>query len=431
DPIVENGERQVKGACFSYVEPATPAAPRLVHASPEVADLIGLNAEEVNSEDFLKVFTGAELIADTKPYAMCYGGHQFGGWAGQLGDGRAINLAQVEHKGNTWALQLKGAGKTPYSRGADGLAVLRSSIREHLCSEAMHHLGVPTSRSLSIALTGEQVVRDVLYNGNPAKEKGAVVCRVAQSFVRFGSFEIHVANQDVETLRSLADYTIEHFYPEIQGEGKEKYGQFFRAVCGRSLDMVLHWQRVGFVHGVMNTDNMSIVGDTIDYGPYGWLEGYNHGWTPNTTDSQNKRYRYGQQPEMVFWNLHKLANALYPLIEDSVPFVAALEKYKADFMTGYRDMMKQKLGLANSRPGDEDLIATLEKSLHATETDMTIFFRNLAKYDAETMLLEGHRFLEPIMEAFYEPGEVKSDILELWRTWFQNYHHRLKAEEFK
>ena len=293
DPIKENTRRPVTEACYSFVFPSKTAAPQLVHYSPQMANALGITVEEAQSEEFLKVFTGNQTIANTTPYAMCYGGHQFGSWAGQLGDGRAINLTEVEHNNKRWAVQLKGAGATPYSRTADGLAVLRSSIREYLCSEAMHHLGVPTTRALSLAITGDEVVRDMLYDGNRAYEKGAVVCRTAPSFLRFGSYEIFSGRGDVKTLKTLVDYTIKHFYPELT-QDKEGYIGLLRAVSEKTLDMIIHWQRVGFVHGVMNTDNMSILGLTIDYGPYGWLEGYDKRWTPNTTDAEHIGHGFRQ-----------------------------------------------------------------------------------------------------------------------------------------
>ena len=292
DPLKENTRRQVMQACFSYVEPKSTSKPSMIHTSNELAQDLGLTEDDLQTEEFTSIFTGNSVLHNTNPYAMCYGGHQFGNWAGQLGDGRAINLFEVNHNNKQWALQLKGAGETPYSRTADGLAVLRSSIREYLCSEAMYHLGIPTTRALSLALTGDRVLRDVLYNGNPEYEKGAVICRVAPSFLRFGNFEIFSARQDKKTLKTLTDYTLRHFFPHLKEGSKEAYLQFFREVTNNTLEMIIHWQRVGFVHGVMNTDNMSILGLTIDYGPYGWLEGYEEGWTPNTTDRQHKRYRY-------------------------------------------------------------------------------------------------------------------------------------------
>src|SRR5258706_5931713 len=210
-----------------------------------------------------------------QPYAARYGGHQFGHWAGQLGDGRAITLAEVVNaQGQRFDLQLKGAGLTPYSRTADGRAVLRSSVREFMCSEAMHHLGVPTTRALSLTATGAAVIRDMFYDGNPEPEPGAIVCRVAPSFVRFGNVEILAANDELAVLKRLADYVILNHYPELGAPSREVYGRWFQEICRRTALMIVDWMRVGFVHGVMNTDNMSILGLTIDYGPYGWLEGY-------------------------------------------------------------------------------------------------------------------------------------------------------------
>ncbi len=429
DPILENTRRQVEKAAFSYATPKKTAQPKLVSVSKETAGLIGLSMEDTQTDSFLQVFTGNKVLEGTKPYAMCYGGHQFGHWAGQLGDGRAINLAEVNHKGKNWALQLKGAGPTPYSRNADGLAVLRSSIREFLCSEAMYHLGVPTTRALSLALTGDEVMRDVLYNGNSAYEKGAVVCRVAPSFIRFGNFEIFASRRDNETLKQLADYTIKHHYPHLGEPSKETYIAFLKEVSERTLKMIVHWQRVGFVHGVMNTDNLSILGLTIDYGPYGWLEGYDHGWTPNTTDNQQKRYRYENQPDIGLWNLLKLANALYPLIEEAAPLEAILHEYKAAYAPAYQEMMKAKLGLDKDYAEDAALIQQLEEALHLTETDMTIFFRNLANFKKETNIDSAvdKNFLNPVLAAFYKPEELTGNILVHWKGWFKNYAARLKA----
>jgi len=429
DPILENTRRQVEKAAFSYASPKKTAAPQLISVSKETANLIGLSTEDTQTDSFLKVFSGNEVLKGTKPYAMCYGGHQFGHWAGQLGDGRAINLTEVAHNNKNWALQLKGAGPTPYSRSADGLAVLRSSIREFLCSEAMYHLGVPTTRALSLAVTGDKVLRDVLYNGNSAYEKGAVVCRVAPSFIRFGNFEIFASRRDTETLKKLTDYTIKHHFPHLGAPSKETYIAFFKEVAQRTLKMIVHWQRVGFVHGVMNTDNLSILGLTIDYGPYGWLEGYDHGWTPNTTDRQQKRYRYENQPDIGLWNLLKLANALYPLIEAAPPLEAILHEYKAAFEPAYNQMMKAKLGLEKDFEADTALIQQLEEALHLTETDMTIFFRNLANFKKETDMdtAVDKDFLNPVLAAFYKPEELTGGILIHWKEWFKNYVNRLKA----
>ncbi|WP_275315761.1 protein adenylyltransferase SelO [Tenacibaculum bernardetii] len=427
DKIIGSERRQVLDACFSYIQPTKTANPTLIHVSKEMLEAVGLSEEDTKSDDFLKVFTGNKVLENTHPFAMCYGGHQFGNWAGQLGDGRAINLTEVVHNNKRWAIQLKGAGETPYSRTADGLAVLRSSIREYLCSEAMFHLGVPTTRALSLSLSGDEVLRDVLYNGNPAYEKGAIVARVAPNFIRFGNFEILSARQNHPTLKKLADYTIKHFYPEITSEGKQKYLDFLTAIRNKAIDMIVHWQRVGFVHGVMNTDNMSILGLTIDFGPYGWLEGYDSGWTPNTTDNQHKRYRYGNQSQIGLWNLFKLANALYPLIEEVAPLQDILDVYSDIYNAKYHEMMKSKLGLFSDDENDKELIGRLEETLQLTETDMTIFFRNLSTITTKD---DFESAIKKIEIAFYTIDEVKDEIKNHWVDWFNRYLKRLQQETF-
>ncbi|WP_272151558.1 protein adenylyltransferase SelO [Tenacibaculum aiptasiae] len=425
DKNLENSRRQVLDACFSYVAPKKTAKPQLLHVSEEMLEAIGLTSEDASSNKFLNIFTGNEVIENTHPYAMCYGGHQFGNWAGQLGDGRAINLTEVVHNNKRWAIQLKGAGETPYSRTADGLAVLRSSIREYLCSEAMFHLGVPTTRALSLSLSGDQVLRDVLYNGNPAYEKGAIVSRLAPSFIRFGNFEILAARKQYLILQELVDYTIKHFYPEITSTGKQKYLDFLTQIRNRTIDMIVHWQRVGFVHGVMNTDNMSILGLTIDYGPYGWLEGYDLGWTPNTTDRQHKRYRYGNQSHIGLWNLFKLANALYPIIEEVDPLQKILDEYSDIYNEKYLQMMKSKIGVFSEHKDDKELIGRLEETLQLTETDMTIFFRELANVSIEDNVDIAFKKVE---NAFYTPNEITQEIKNYWEDWFNRYFKRLQQE---
>ena len=429
DPNHENTPRQVSGAAFSYATPRVPSNPTLVHYSKEMVEAIGVDQATAESEEFLKIVSGAAVIPSTEPYAMCYGGHQFGHWAGQLGDGRAINLTEVVHNDKRWALQLKGAGVTPYSRTADGLAVLRSSVREHLCSEAMHHLGVPTTRSVSLALTGDQVMRDMLYDGNPAYEKGAVVCRAAESFVRFGNFQIFASRKDTNNLRKLTDYVIRHFYPGVEVGTKAGYVDFFRQITQRTLDMVVHWQRVGFVHGVMNTDNMSALGLTIDFGPYGWLEGYDEGWTPNTTDANGRRYRFGYQPMIGFWNLAQLGSALVPLVDEVEPMQAILDGYKDEYAAKYLAMMRAKLGLFLTEDTDQALIEELTETLQLTETDMTIFFRRLADLPADASVEgEDTAFLAPVLEAFYQPEELKNLTLLAWRAWVEKYQLRRSRE---
>ena len=423
DTDTSNTRRQVFGACFSYVTPRVPSQPKLLHVVDEVADLIGLSKEDVTSTEFLEVVSGSKVYPETQPYAMAYAGHQFGNWAGQLGDGRAINLFEVLHNNQHWALQLKGAGETPYSRNADGLAVLRSSIREHLCSEAMFHLGVPTTRSLSLVKTGDKVLRDILYNGNPAYEDGAVVCRVAPSFIRFGNFELLAARKDIQNLKALADYTIHYFYPEIQETGKEKYLAFYQEVVNRTVDMIVEWQRVGFVHGVMNTDNMSILGLTIDYGPYGWLEDFNPDWTPNTTDAEGKRYRFKNQPDIALWNLVQLGNALYSLVEDIPAMETILNGYSHRFDAKFPVMMQEKLGLTSAYDTDfQDELTTL---LTASETDMTIFYRNLSnvlKSDTPEMAVS------KIAYAFYQSDALVTTLKTSWYNWMERYLQKLNNE---
>lgn len=432
DPQRDNYPRQVQGAIYSYVNPQRAPAPQLVAYAREVADLLDLTPEDCSSERFAQVVTGNALLPGMEPHATCYGGHQFGQWAGQLGDGRAINLGEVKNRrGEHWTLQLKGAGPTPYSRSADGNAVLRSSLREFLCSEAMHHLGVPTTRALSLTLTGDQVQRDMFYDGNPRWEPGAVVCRVAPSFTRFGHFELLTARGDTELLRQMADFTLRNDFPELGPPGRDSYIALLEEVCRRTARMAAHWMRVGFVHGVMNTDNMSILGLTIDYGPYGWLEGYDPGWTPNTTDAQGRRYRFGHQPQMALWNLLQLANALYPLVEEAAPLEAALEGYRREYLHCYQRDSVAKLGLPEYRPDtDETLTADLQQLLPLVETDMTIFYRCLADFDPLADRAEDSRsdaqLIEPLLPAYYQPPTEEHQ--QRTAQWLRQYRERLVQE---
>ncbi len=435
DPQSHNRCRQVQGAAFSRVLPARVADPQLVACAAEVAELLGLDEESCASSDFVEVFSGNKLLPGMDPYALCYGGHQFGNWAGQLGDGRAINLGEVITPGGTrQILQLKGAGLTPYSRRADGLAVLRSSVREFLCSEAMHHLGVPTTRALSLVTTGDQVVRDMFYDGNPRPEPGAIVCRVAPSFTRFGSFEIFAARGEKELLRQLLDYTLRTDFPHLGRPSRDAYVAWFNEVCQRTAAMIVAWMRVGFVHGVMNTDNMSILGLTIDYGPYGWLENYDPGWTPNTTDAAGRRYAFGQQPYIAHWNLVQLANAIYPLIEDAQPLQTALSGYQTTYTRDWREMMARKLGLSAYEPdSDEALIDELLAILRLVETDMTIFFRQLAAIEMgnnhdETSQENTELVMRPLREAYYVPSQLSTSYRQRLGSWLHNYRHRVRQD---
>lgn len=433
DPETANFRRQVTRACYSTVKPRPAPAPQLVSYAKEVADLLELDHANCESEQFTRVFTGNELLDGMQPFAQCYGGHQFGQWAGQLGDGRAINLGEVQNRrGEHWTLQLKGAGATPYSRGADGLAVLRSSIREFLCSEAMFHLGVPTTRALSLTLTGEQVIRDMFYDGRPKAEPGAVICRVAPSFTRFGTYQLPAARGDSDLLKQLVDFTLRNDFPHLGGPDKTRYISWFSDVCKKTAELLVHWQRVGFVHGVLNTDNMSILGLTIDYGPYGWLEDYNPDWTPNTTDATNRRYRFGQQPQIAHWNLGQLANAIYPLINEVEPLQQALASYEAAFDQGWRLMMAKKLGLIEYHSdADDELISELLQVLRLTETDMTIFFRKLAQIDCLDRSLDqadDDQLMAPLLAAYYQPDHIMDSFKTRIANWIRSYINRVQQE---
>jgi uncharacterized protein YdiU (UPF0061 family) len=385
--------------------------------SPEVVDLLGLDPDLPRTDDFAAVFAGNRVPKGADPFAMAYGGHQFGTWAGQLGDGRAIALGEViDRDGGHQTLQLKGAGPTPYSRTADGRAVLRSSIREFLCSEAMHHLGIPTTRALSLVTTGDAVVRDVLYDGNPAPEPGAVVCRVAPSFVRFGNFELPASRGDVDLLRRLVDFTIRTDFPHLDGD----VAAWFAEVCERTADLVVHWMRVGFVHGVLNTDNMSILGLTIDYGPYGWLESFDPGWTPNTTDAGMRRYRYGQQPQVAHWNLAQLGSALVALTEDPEPLQAGLDRYAERYHAGFRSMTAERLGLVEP---DDELVARLFEVLQRTETDQVLFFRDLARVPTAEAATDDD-LLAPLADAFYAPDELVGEVRRAFVDWLRDWGRR-------
>lgn len=435
DPDTANQPRQVLGACYSRVQPAQVANPKLVAFSREVAEQLDISPEVMESDAFVHVLAGNRLLPGMDPYAMCYGGHQFGNWAGQLGDGRAIILGEVVNgRGASFTLQLKGAGPTPYSRTADGLAVLRSSIREFLCSEAMHHLGVPTTRALSLVVTGEQVIRDILYDGNPRLEPGAIVCRVAPSFTRFGNFQIFAARGEIDVLRQLVAYTIRTDFPHLGAltpdNAKAIYAAWYEEVCRRTAEMMIHWMRVGFVHGVMNTDNMSILGLTIDYGPYGWLEDYDPNWTPNTTDAGQRRYRYGQQPQMALWNLAQLGNALYPLVEDVDLLQNALNVYSKTFNVGWKAMMAQKLGLnAFELATDDELIKELQAVLQLVETDMTIFYRQLARVERSfAQAADDETLMAPLCDAYYDPEHLTDEQRARIGNWLRHYLARVAQD---
>ncbi len=427
--------RQVTGAAYSRTKPTPVAKPSVIAWSKEVLDLLELPQRVVTEDRFAAVFGGNDLLPGMDPYAMVYGGHQFGNWAGQLGDGRAIALGEVTTGANEhWVLQLKGPGETPFSRRADGRAVLRSSVREFLCSEAMFHLGVPTTRALSLVLTGEGVVRDMFYDGNPEPELGAIVTRVAPSFVRFGNFQIFTSRGELDLLRQLVDHTINADFAHLNDAGFEtedqRMGAFFTEVLNRTALLMVDWMRVGFVHGVMNTDNMSILGLTIDYGPYGWLEDFDPNWTPNTTDAGQRRYRYGQQPAVAHWNLVQLANALAPLFTDVAPLQAAIDSYPDIYKGAWQSTLAAKLGLRayDHSKGDDDLFADLQNVLRMVETDMTIFYRELANVSISS---DFSAIPDNLQLALYQPEKVADSYIGALTSWLTRWAQRVRHDGTK
>jgi uncharacterized protein YdiU (UPF0061 family) len=321
--------------------------------------------------------------------------------------------------------------------------VLRSSVREFLCSEAMHYLGVPTTRALSLVATGETVVRDMFYDGNPQAETGAIVCRVAPSFVRFGNFEILAAHHELDTLKRLADYVIREHFPELGAPSPSTYARWFEEICRRTGTLVAQWMRVGFVHGVMNTDNMSILGLTMDYGPYGWLEGFDLQWTPNTTDAQGRRYCFGNQPQIAEWNLTRLASALAPLVEDHAALERGLTVFGETFHYAWRKMLADKLGLvALGNEGDDILLSDLFDLLQQVETDMTLFFRGLMAIPVEAAddnaantdhadnpdLMDDGALAEPLRRAFYAEEAFAPAQLSRLTGWLRRYIARVRRD---
>lgn len=376
-------QRQTPKMVFSTVKIVGFDNPELLIFNEKLAQEIGLGAIENQKDiDFLNA---ASLPENIKTYSTAYAGHQFGNWAGQLGDGRAIFAGEItDENGKKTELQWKGAGATPYSRHADGRAVLRSSVREYLMSEAMHHLGIPTTRALSLSLSGEQVVRDMLYDGNAAYEKGAVMMRTAPSFLRFGHFELLSAQRETATLQKLADFAVKNYFSEIDENSPTKYAEFFQTISDRTADMIVEWYRVGFVHGVMNTDNMSILGLTIDYGPFSFLDEYHLNFTPNTTDLPGRRYAFGNQAKVAQWNLWQLANALYPLIKDEKVLEKTLDSFNERFWKNHDKMMAKKFGFDEVLEGDAAFFTEAQQLMQDLTLDYTLFFTQLETFTQET-----------------------------------------------
>jgi uncharacterized protein YdiU (UPF0061 family) len=415
DPEEGTRRRQVRGALWAPVRPTPVRAPSLLAWSREVGDALGIPEPRGEARSaWAEVLAGNRVLPTMRPYAAAYGGHQFGHWAGQLGDGRAIVLGElVDRAGERQELQLKGAGPTPFARGGDGRAVLRSSIREFLCSEAMHHLGVPTTRALSLVGTGEDVVRDFFYDGNARPEPGAVVCRVAPTFLRFGSYELLASRGELDLLRRLLDWTVARWFPAL-GQGPDAWLRWFDEVSRRTAVLMAHWRRVGFVHGVMNTDNLSILGLTIDYGPYGWLDDYDPDFTPNTTDARERRYRFGQQARVAHWNLACLGEALAAVVPDVDGLRGVLDRYPAAHEDAWRPMEAHKLGFAAWSPEVRALADEAFRLLRHSEVDHTLFFRRLGAQDPAVTDVAG------LADAFYRSETFARDAQD-WASWLRRW----------
>lgn len=381
-------------------------SPHFIAASSPAAALIGLDAADLARPDFVDVFTGNKVAARSQPLSAVYSGHQFGVWAGQLGDGRAITLGEISTPNGPMELQLKGAGRTPYSRMGDGRAVLRSSIREFLCSEAMAALGIPTTRALMVTGSPQQVARETM-------ESTAVVTRMAPTFVRFGSFE-HWASRGAEAeLKTLADYVIRTFYPQFEGAANP-YKELLAEVTRRTARMIAHWQAVGFMHGVMNTDNMSILGLTLDYGPFGFMEAFDAKHICNHTD-QGGRYSYANQVPVGHWNCYALANALLPLIGEPAEAEEALDVYRPEFGRQLDTLLHAKLGLQETRDGDAALFDNMFTLLQDNHADFTLFFRRLGDL----------RIDEPAQDELLRDLFIDRAAFDAWAT---EYRARLRQE---
>ncbi|MCD0504108.1 protein adenylyltransferase SelO [Bordetella petrii] len=373
----QNSFAALPPAFYTRLEPRPPGAPRLLHANEQAAALIGLSPSALQSDEFLRVFSGQQPLPGGQTLAAVYSGHQFGVWAGQLGDGRAHLLGEIQGPQSSWELQLKGAGMTPYSRMGDGRAVLRSSVREYLASEAMHGLGIPTTRALALVVSDDPVMRETV-------ETAAIVTRMSPTFVRFGSFEHWSSRRQPDELRILADYVIDKFYPQCREAGtggmpgpEGAYLRLLVEVTRRTALLMAGWQAVGFCHGVMNTDNMSILGLTLDYGPYGFMDTFRLDHICNHSDSEG-RYAWNRQPSVALWNLYRLGGSLHALLPDVEALRSVLDGYEAIFTRAFHQRMAAKLGLSGWQADDEALVDDLLRLMHHQRADFTLTFRRLA-----------------------------------------------------
>lgn len=402
---------QIGESFYTSLQPQALPAPYWVSRNLAVARELGLDEAWFESDAALEIFTGNRIAPGSQPLASVYSGHQFGQWAGQLGDGRAILLGELETASGGIEVQLKGAGRTPYSRMGDGRAVLRSSIREYLCSEAMHGLGIPTTRALCVTGSDAKVRREEI-------ETAAVVTRTAPSFIRFGHFEHFSYTEQHTELKVLADHVIDHFYPACR-DAAQPYAALLQAVSERTAHLMAAWQAVGFCHGVMNTDNMSILGLTVDYGPFQFLDAFDPGHVCNHSDNQG-RYAYNKQPNMAYWNLFCLGQALLPLIDDQEQALGALESYKSVFPQALEARMRAKLGLLDTQDDDSALVESTFKLLAANKVDYTIFWRRLCSFTPQS----GH---EAVRDLFFDRESFNAWALQ-YSERIAHVNHGLRAD---
>ncbi|MGX4643026.1 protein adenylyltransferase SelO [Massilia sp. SYSU DXS3249] len=407
-----NGFAGLPPVFYTRLMPTPLPAPYFVAASSRAAALVGIAPESLAQDNFVATFTGNRVPDGAQPLSAVYSGHQFGVWAGQLGDGRAILLGDLDGPEGRMELQLKGAGKTPYSRMGDGRAVLRSSIREFLCSEAMAALGIPTTRALVITGSNQRVMRESI-------ETASVVTRMAPSFVRFGSFEHWHYRDRQEELRQLADYVIDGFYPELRS-AENLYKELLAEVTRRTARMIAGWQSVGFMHGVMNTDNMSILGLTLDYGPFGFMEAFDVNHICNHTD-QGGRYSYANQVAVGHWNCYALGNALLDLIGSVEAAQEALDVYMPEFERKLDELLHAKLGLATSQEGDRALFDSLFSIMQASHVDFTLLFRRLGDLKRDVSGLDAAAADAPLRDLFIDRAAFDD--------WAVRYRARLQQEE--